>query len=103
MIARGDVCIADIPGVGRHLVIVATRESALRVLTSVVCVLVTTKVRGHVAEVQIGHDEGLRHECAANCDNLFTLPKSALRRIGRLGPAKLHELNGALAIALGLR
>jgi mRNA interferase MazF len=103
VIARGDVCVADIPGVGRHPVVVVTRDTALPVLTSVVCVLVTTKVRGHVAEVQIGQDEGLQQEGAANCDNLFTLPKATLRPVGRLGPAKLHDLDGALAIALGLQ
>lgn len=102
MIQRGDVCVADIPGVGRHPVVVVTRETAVPVLSSVVCVLVTTRVRGHVAEVQVGQEEGLREEGAANCDNLFTLPKSLLRPVGRLGPVKLHELNGALAIALGL-
>jgi mRNA interferase MazF len=103
VIARGDVCIADIPGVGRHPVVVVSRDTALPVLTSVVCVLVTTKVCGHVAEVQIGQDEGLRQEGAANCDTLFTLPEATLRPVGRLGPAKLHELGGALAIALGLQ
>lgn len=103
MIGRGDVCFADIPGVGRHPVVVVTRDSAVPVLTSVVCVLVTTKIRGHVAEVQVGHEEGLQRESVANCDNMFTLPKSILRRVGSLGPAKQAELNGALAIALGLR
>ena len=103
MIARGDVCVADIPGAGRHPVVVVTRDTAVPVLTSVVCVLVTTRVRGHVAEVQVGGDEGLRQESAANCDNLFTLPKAVLRRVGRLGPAKQREMNAALAIALGLR
>lgn len=103
VIARGDLCVADIPGVGRHPVVVVTRDSAIAVLTSVVCVLITTRVRGHVAEVQVGRDEGLREEGAANCDNVFTLPKAVLRRVGRLGPAKLHELDGALAVALGLR
>lgn len=103
MIARGDVCVADIPDVGRHPVVVVTRDTAVPVLTSVVCVLVTTTVRGHVAEVEIGPDEGLHQESAANCDNVFTLPKSVLRPVGRLAPAKLHELDVALAIALGLR
>jgi mRNA interferase MazF len=103
VIARGVVCLADIPDVGRHPVVVVTRDTAVPILTSVVCVLVTTKIRGHVAEVQIGQDEGLRQESVANCDNLFTLPKSILRPVGQLGPAKQVELDGALAIALGLR
>ncbi|MDP9405571.1 MAG: hypothetical protein M3O86_03075 [Actinomycetota bacterium] len=80
-----------------------TRDTAVPVLRSVVCVLVTTKVRGHVAEVQVGGDEGLGEEGAANCDNLFTLPKAVLRRVGRLGPARQRELDTALAVALGLR
>lgn len=41
------------------------------VLTSVVCVLVTTQIRGHVVEVQIGQEEGLQQESVANCDNLL--------------------------------
>lgn len=85
MIARGDVCIADIPDVGRHPVVVVTRDTAVPVLTPVVCVLVTTTVRGHVAEVQMGPDEGLRQEGAANCDNLFTMPQSSAASGGPVG------------------
>ncbi len=102
MITRGDFCIADIPGVEPHPVVVVARDTVLPLLTSVVCVLVTTRIRGHVAEVRIGPDEGLDGEGAANCDNLLTLPKSTFRQVGHLGPSKRHELDGALAIALGL-
>jgi mRNA interferase MazF len=103
LIARGEVWEADIPGVGRHPVVVATRDSALPLLGSVVCVLVTSRFRGHVAEIELGPDEGLDHRSAANCDNLFTLPRRVLvRRRGRLGSAKLQELDGALMVALGL-
>ncbi|MDZ4825966.1 MAG: type II toxin-antitoxin system PemK/MazF family toxin [Actinomycetota bacterium] len=103
LVARGDVWDADIPGVGSHPVVVATRDTAIPALTSLICVLVTSSVHGHVAEVELGATEGLGHECAANCDNLFTLPKSVLsRRRGRLGPAKLTALDQALTIALGL-
>jgi mRNA-degrading endonuclease toxin of MazEF toxin-antitoxin module len=53
--------------------------------------------------VELGRAEGLGRESAANCDNLFTLPKTLLtRRRGRLGPAKVAELDRALTIALGL-
>jgi mRNA interferase MazF len=103
LIARGDVWEAEIPGAGRHPVVVATRDTAVPLVTSLVCVLVTNNFRGHVAEVAIGTDEGLEHECAVNCDNVFTLPKVVLvRRRGRLGPAKLQEFDRALSIALGL-
>jgi len=94
---------ATIPGVGTHPVVVVTRDTAVPVLSSVVCVLVTSSFHGHVAEVGLGSDEGLDRECAANCDNVFTLPKEVLtRRRGRLGPARLAHLDQALVIALGL-
>lgn len=83
--------------------VVATRDTAIPVLSSLVCVLVTSSFHGHVAEVELGLEEGLDHESAANCDNLFTLPKTVLtRRRGRLDPRKTAELNRALTIALGL-
>ncbi len=103
LIARGEVWEADIPGVGRHPVVIATRDSALPLLGAVVCVLVTSRFRGHVAEVELGPDEGLDHRSAANCDNLFTLPRRVLtRRRGMLGLMKLGELDRALLVALGL-
>ncbi len=103
LIRRGDVWTADIPGVGADPVVVVTRDTAIPVLTSLVCVLVTSRFRGHVAEVELGADEGLAHDSAASCDNVFTLPKSVLtRRRGSLGPARLTELDGALMVALGL-
>lgn len=87
-----------------HPVVVVTRDTAIPVLTSLVCVLVTSTFHHHVAEVALGRDEGLSHDCAANCDNVVTIPKSVLtRRRGRLGPGKMDELETALAIALGLR
>ena len=83
--------------------IVIARDTAIPVLGSVVCVLVTSTFRGHVAEIEIGHDEGLDHDSAANCDNVFPLPITVLsRRRGQLGPEKLHELEVAIRIAIGL-
>jgi len=103
LIHRGDIWDADIPDVGVHPVVVITRDTAIPVLTSLVCVLVTSTFHKHVAEVEVGHDEGLDHDCAANCDNLFTLPIAVLsRRRGELGPAKVQQLDAALMISLGL-
>ena len=103
LIARGDVWDADVPGVGTHPVVIVTRDTAIPLLTSLVCVLVTSTFHDHVAEVGLGSPEGLDHEGAVNCDNVFTLPATVLkRRRGRLGPAKLAALDRALTIALGL-
>lgn len=103
LIRRGDVWDADVPGVGVHPVVVITRDTAIPILSSLVCVLVTSTFHHHVAEISLGAEEGLDHDCAANCDNVFTLPTRVLtRRRGRLGPARLSDLDLALTIALGL-
>ena len=103
LIQRGDVWDADISGAGIHPVVVVTRDSAIPVLSSLVCVLVTGRFHGHVAEVSVGRSQGIAHESAANCDNIVTLPRQVLtRRRGRLDTVKLAELDAALTIALGL-
>lgn len=103
VVARGSVWDAEIPAVGTHPVVVVTRESAIPVLSSLLCARVTSAFHGHVAEVEVGQEEGLGHASAINCDNLFTLPKRVLvRQRGQLGPAKLAQLDRALTIALGL-
>lgn len=103
LISRGEVWDAEVPGVGVHPVVVATRDTAIPLLTNVACALVTSTFHGHVAEVEVGPREGLRRDSAVNCDNIFTLPKAVLtRRRGRLGPAKIQEFDRALTIALGL-
>ncbi len=72
-------------------------------MSSVVCVLVRSSFRSHVAKVAHGPNEGLQHDSAANCDTIVTLPTAVLAwRRRRLGPAKLARLDRALAIALGL-
>ena len=51
----------------------------------------------------IGVDEGLEHQSAIHCDALVSLPKFDLTNyVGSILPAKMHLLNHALAIALGL-
>lgn len=100
---RGEVWLADIPGVGPHPVVIITRDTAIPLLSTLVCVLVTSRFHGHVAEVELGADDGLDHDSAANCDNIFTLPITVMtRRLGRLGPARLAQLDTALLVALGL-
>lgn len=67
LIRRGDVCLAAIDK--RRPVVVVTRDEAIEVLTGVVCAVVTSTFHGHVAEVEIGRDEGLQHDSAVNCDS----------------------------------
>jgi mRNA interferase MazF len=100
---RGEVYSVRWPGVGEHPSVVVTRESAIPFLSNVTVVLVTRTVRGMRTEVPLGQAEGLRQECVANCDNVLTIEKGAVgSRQGRLGPDRIRQLDGALALALGL-
>jgi len=99
---RGDIFDADL-SVGRHPVVVITRDATIPVLTSVTVATVTSNVRGFVAEVAIGSAEGLDHDCVVNCNDLSTIPKRMLtRKRGRLGPGATRQLDDALRIALDL-
>lgn len=100
---RGAVYDIDWPGLGLRPAVIVTRPTAIPHLTNVTVVLVTTRVRGLPTEVELGTAHGLIEGSVANCDNLLTIPKTALAtRRGALGPAELHALNHALRIALAL-
>ena len=88
---------------GRHPVVVVTRDSAIPVLNQLVVALITSTVRDLPTEVAVGPRQGLSRESVINCDNLFTIPRAVLgRRRGQLEPTELRSLDAALAIALGI-
>ncbi len=100
---RGEVYDVDWPGLGLRPAVIVTRPTAIPHLTNVTVVLVTTRVRGLPTEVELGDAHGLIEGSVGNCDNLLTIPKTALAtRRGTLGPAELHALDHALRIALAL-
>jgi len=54
-------------------------------------------------KVEIGVDEGLKHDSAVFCDDLISLPKRILTNyIGSLSSTKIEEVNIALRIALAI-
>lgn len=103
-ITRGSVWTAAMPDPsGLRPVVVVTRDVAIPVLANVTIVEVTRSVRGLRTEVELGPEEGLRYDCAANCDNIATVPKDWLRKqVGELGPKKLDQLGQAVRTALDL-
>jgi len=55
------------------------------------------------SQVPVGIEEGLKHESSIHCDELVSLPKTALTDfVGSLSREKLIKLNTALRFALGL-
>jgi mRNA interferase MazF len=71
--------------------------------STVVCAPVYSIHDGLASQVPIGIEEGLLHDSSIHCDELISLPKSALTNfIGTLPPAKLQALNQALKVALDI-
>lgn len=71
--------------------------------SSVICAPVYSRRDGLHTQVEVGVEEGLKHESSIHCDELMSLPKASLSdRIGSLSSAKQALLDRALAFALGL-
>jgi mRNA interferase MazF len=100
---RGEVHDVEWPGLGRRPAIVVTRPTAIPYVVNVTVVQVTTRVRGLPTEVDLGAAHGLMGGSVANCDNVLTVPKTALvARRGTLGPAEMRALDEVLRVALAL-
>ena len=70
--------------------------------STVICAPVYSTRHGLATQVDVGLDEGLRHDSSVHCDELVSLRKSQLTQfVGSLDAAKLECLNDALMVALG--
>ncbi len=71
--------------------------------STVTCAPVYSVHDGLSTQVAIGTESGLKHDSSVHCDELVSLPKSALTNyIGTLPFKKTQELNKALRIALDI-
>jgi mRNA interferase MazF len=88
------------PG-GRRPVLLLSRNSAYSYLNKFIAIEITSTIRNIAVEVPLGRAEGLAVKCVANCDNLRTIPRSALsKRIGHLASHRHAEVKRALGHAL---
>lgn len=103
--SRNEIYWADLgPPAGRRPVCVLTRDAAIPVLHSVTCAPITRTVRGIRSEVAVGAAEGLPAASVINCDNVLTVPTSALddEPVGRLGSTARAHLDRALRYSLDI-
>jgi mRNA interferase MazF len=101
---RGDICWYTFKAPDKKRpVLILTRDSAIAVLHSVTIAPITSTIRSIPTEVVLTEDDGLPNTCAANFDNLQTVPKSNIgARIARLTTRKMKEATEAVLFALGL-
>jgi len=87
----------------RRPVLILTRNSAIGFLNALTVAPITTTVRDIPSEVFLTPEDGLLTNCAANMDNIQTVPKDKLGAlIAHLSPARMEEANQAIHFALGL-
>ena len=87
----------------RRPVLILTRDSALAVLNGVTVAPITSTIRSIPTEVILTADDGLPDTCAANFDNIQTVPKSNLSTpIAHLSISKMKAAAGAIGFALGI-
>ena len=83
--------------------LVLTRELVRPHLARVTVAPITTTARGLSTEVSVGPANGLEAGCVVSCDNIMTVPASALgRHIGALLPAQEGALTEAIHAAFDL-
>ena len=68
-----------------------------------ICAPVHTRRDGLATQVEVGIEDGFKHESSIHCDALVSLPKAMLTDyVSSLGPARVHALDQALRVALAL-
>ena len=101
---RGDVCWYTFKAPDkRRPVLILTRDSAIGVLNSVTIAPLTSTIRSIPTEVILTEADGLPGTCAANFDNVQTVPKTNIgARITHLTSKRMKEAAAAISFALAL-
>jgi Growth inhibitor len=103
VIARGDVRLYrfGLPDKQRP-VVVLTRESAIRYLSTVTVAPITSTIRGASSEVLLDEADGMKIRCAVNLHNTASVSQQRLgKRVARLGSQRMDEICSALRFSLG--
>jgi mRNA interferase MazF len=102
-IDRGDIRLYQfaLPDKKRP-VLVLTRASAIRYLSTVTVAPVTSTIRGVPSEVALDETDGMKGPCAVNLHNAVTVSQGRLgKRVARLSDERLSEVCTALRFSLG--
>ena len=86
----------------RRPVLILTRNSAISFLTALSVAPITNTIRDIPSEVVLTPAEGLLAECAANMDNIQTVPKARIQGfIAHLSPKRMRDVRRAIQFAFG--
>jgi mRNA interferase MazF len=83
--------------------VILTREIVRPHLSRVTVAPITSRVRGLTVEVPVGRSNGLDQDSVINCDNIVTVPTSAVgRQIGFLWSEQEPRLSEAVRATFDL-
>jgi mRNA interferase MazF len=69
--------------------------------STVICAPVYSNYDSIPTQIEVGAEEGLKHDSAIYCDDLISIHKAMLTDyVGAISEAKMQEVNTALRIAL---
>ena len=102
-IARGDIRLYRFaPPDKARPVVVLTRDSALRYLSTAIVAPITSSIRGVPSEVKLDEEDGMKGLCAVNLHSPVTVSQQRLgKRIAHLTPMRMREICAALRFSLG--
>ncbi len=84
-------------------IVILTRDAILEYLGEVTIAPITSTIRNIPSEVLLSNEDGMKNDCAINCDHIQTVSKS---RIGpliiTLSNDKLIDLRSAICFALSI-
>jgi mRNA interferase MazF len=102
-VARGDVRLYQfaVPD-KRRPVVVLTRDSAIRYLSTVTVAPLTSTIRGVPSEVLLNEEDGMKGRCAVNLHNAVTVSQQRLgKRVAQLDSRRMNEICSARRFSLG--
>jgi mRNA interferase MazF len=84
--------------------VIVSRQALIETrFSAVICAPIHTRRDGLATQVEVGVDDGLKHDSSIHCDALVSVQKGALTDyVGALAPARLRALDAALRVALEL-
>jgi len=88
----------------RRVFVVVSRQVLIESrFSTVICAPIYSTHDGLSTQVVVGLEEGLKHDSSIHCDELVSLPKSALTDyVGTFPQGKIETLNRALRVALDI-
>jgi mRNA interferase MazF len=102
-IERGDVRLYQfsVPDKKRP-VLVLTRKSAIRYLSTVTVAPITSPIRGVPSEVVLAEEDGMKSPCAVNLHNTIKIAQNRLgKRVAQLNSTRMSQVCSALRFSLG--